>query len=137
MGRKHRGHGSLGEEKPGSAAHQGRTGAVAGSFACGYSCEKGDAFVFVEDLASDLVKRHPQLALAQTYHDNDSGLGAIARNVKAFPSDYSTHKADSEFSLNGAALSEHPYPDGLGTDGDAGKKGKYWCGCGLVAKPHN
>ncbi|KAE9448851.1 hypothetical protein C3L33_19254, partial [Rhododendron williamsianum] len=40
------------------------------------------------DLALDLVKRlHPRwLDLAQTYHDNDSGLRAIARNVQAFPS---------------------------------------------------
>ncbi|XP_058213513.1 uncharacterized protein LOC131325331 isoform X1 [Rhododendron vialii] len=38
------------------------------------------------DLALDLVHRHPQLAISQTPNDNDSGLGAIARKVQAFPS---------------------------------------------------
>ncbi|KAI8553345.1 hypothetical protein RHMOL_Rhmol05G0008200 [Rhododendron molle] len=38
------------------------------------------------DLALDLVHRLPQLAISQTPDDNDSGLGAIARKVQAFPS---------------------------------------------------
>ncbi|KAF7137475.1 hypothetical protein RHSIM_Rhsim07G0147400 [Rhododendron simsii] len=33
-------------------------------------------------------------------------------------------------------VSESTVTDGLGTVGDARKRGRFWCGCGLVAKPH-
>ncbi|KAH7852663.1 hypothetical protein Vadar_027551 [Vaccinium darrowii] len=38
------------------------------------------------DIALYLVRRYPQLALSQAFDDDDCGLGAIARQVNAFPS---------------------------------------------------
>ncbi|KAH7834259.1 hypothetical protein Vadar_014328 [Vaccinium darrowii] len=38
------------------------------------------------DLALDLVRRYPQLAISQVANNHDCGLGAIARKVQAFPS---------------------------------------------------
>ncbi|KAI8553346.1 hypothetical protein RHMOL_Rhmol05G0008300 [Rhododendron molle] len=38
------------------------------------------------DLALDLVHRYPQLAISQSFNDDDCGLGAIARQVNAFRS---------------------------------------------------